>query len=160
MEQIIEAMLRWLKEGGFLAVRQMPEGLWLEEKEAVVAVGAAQAEMKQAGLYCYLGQTERGGKLVSVYGRQLLAALSLEVICARTLGAEACRREADRLLTALSGKIPALAVSKVSMQGCRYDGQTDCFGCGLRVEVQAYLYALANEDETEFTDFILKGVVR
>ena len=33
-------------------------------------------------------------------------------------------------------------------------------GCTVRVEAEAYVYAVANEDETEFTDFILKGEVK
>ena len=30
----------------------------------------------------------------------------------------------------------------------------------ITAKVRAYLYALANDDETEFTDFILKGAVQ
>lgn len=160
MEQIVEAVMAWLKEGGFLAVRRMPEGLWPEAREAAVAVSAAKAETDEAGLYSYLGTMQREGTQIPVYGKRIMAEVLLEVIAPRALGAQRCTQEADRLLTALSGGIPALAITKTKMQACRYDAEADSFVCELTLCARGYLYALANEEETEFTDFILKGVVR
>ena len=36
----------------------------------------------------------------------------------------------------------------------------DCYSCKVTAHALAYVYALANEEETEFTDFILKGEVQ
>ena len=46
------------------------------------------------------------------------------------------------------------------MGTCAYDAVSDCFRCTITAKTRAYLYALANEDGTEFTDFILKGEVK
>ena len=67
MEQLIDAVLTWLKGAGFQAVRRMPEGEFPELSGAVVAVGLEKAEATDAGLYSYLGVTEMDGKTGSIY---------------------------------------------------------------------------------------------
>ena len=124
----MEAVLTWLKDAGFQAVRRMPEGEFPELSGAVVAVGLEKAEATDAGLYSYLGVTEM--------------------------------EASSALLTKLSGGIPGLTVVKTVMEGCRFEADMDCYCCKMTVTALAYIYALANEDETEFTDFMLKGEVR
>ena len=139
----MEAVLTWLKDAGFQAVRRMPEGEFPELFGAVVAVGLEKAEAADAGLYSYLGVTEMDGKTVSIYGRRLEAQVAMEVVSPENLGAKACMEASSALLTKLSGGIPGLAIAKTVME-----------------TALAYVYALANEEETEFTDFMLKGEVR
>lgn len=160
MEQLIDAVLTWLKGAGFQAVRRMPEGEFPELSGAVVAVGLEKAEATDAGLYSYLGVTEMDGKTVSIYGRQLEAQVAMEVVSPENLGAKACMEASGALLTKLSGGIPGLAIAKTVMEGCRFEADMDCYCCKMTATALAYIYALANEDETEFTDFMLKGEVR
>ena len=80
MEQLIDAVLTWLKGAGFQAVRRMPEGEFPELSGAVVAVDLEKAEATDAGLYSYLGVTEMDGKTVSIYGRRLEAQVAMEVV--------------------------------------------------------------------------------
>lgn len=160
MEQLIKAMLSWLEGAGFAAARQMPEGMFPELEGTVVAVGMEKAEAKEAGLFSYLGVTEAEGRQVSLYGRRLEAEISLEVMCPQRLGAKQCMQTADALLTKLAGGVEAVALRKLTMGGCRYEADADCFCCKVSAQAEAYVYALANEDETEFTDFMLKGEVR
>ena len=160
MEQLIEAVLAWLKGAGFRAVRRLPEGNFPEITGAVVAVGLQKAEATDAGLYAYLGVMETDGKTVSLYGRRLEAEVTMEVVSPEGLGAKGCMEVSNALLTKLSGGIPGLTVTKTVMEGCRFEADTDCFCCKVTVTALAYLYALANEEETEFTDFILKGEVQ
>ena len=89
MEQLIEAVLTWLKGAGFQAVRKMPEGNFPELTGAVVAVGLQKAEATDAGLYSYLGVTQMDGKAVSLYGRRLEAEVTMEVVSQEGLGAKA-----------------------------------------------------------------------
>ena len=159
MEQLIDAVLTWLKGAGFQAVRRMPEGEFPELSGAVVAVGLEKAEAT-AGLYSYLGVTEMDGKTVSIYGRRLEAQVAMEVVSPENLGAKACMEASSALLTKLSGGIPGLAISKTVMEGCRFEADMDCYCCKMTVTALVYVYALANEEETEFTDFMLKGEVR
>ena len=160
MEQLIDAVLTWLKGAGFQAVRRMPEGEFPELSGAVVAVGLEKAEATDAGLYSYLGVTEMDGKTVSIYGRRLEAQVVMEVVSPENLGAKACMEASGALLTKLSGGIPGLTVTKTVMEGCRFEADMDCYCCKMTATALAYIYALANEDETEFTDFMLKGEVR
>ena len=51
-------------------------------------------------------------------------------------------------------------IESFSVGTCAYDAVSDCFRCTITAKTRAYLYALANEDGTEFTDFILKGEVK
>lgn len=160
MEQLIEAVLKWLGEMGFSAGRRTPGGRFPPLEKTVVAVGIEKAEAKDAGLFSYLGQTTLDGKSVSLYGRRLEAEIALEVLAPAALGAKGCMQASDALLTKLSGGIPGLSLGKVSAAGCRFRADEDCFGCEMTVEAKAYLYALSNEEETEFTDFMLKGEVQ
>ena len=160
MEQLIDAILTWLKGAGFQAVRRMPEGEFPELSGAVVAVGLEKAEATDAGLYSYLGVTEMDGKAVSLYGKRLETQVTMEVVSPEDLGAKACMEASSALLKKLSGGIPGLAISKTVMEGCRFEADMDCYCCKMTATALAYIYALANEDETEFTDFMLKGEVR
>ena len=157
MEQLIEAILKWLKETGFSAVRQMPQGVFPQLKGSVIAVGVRKAEAKQAGFFSYLGLWETDGKLVSVYGKTLEAEVSMQVITPQGLGAKRCMQETDALLTKLSQPIDGVTLSAVSVGECRYEAEADVFICTVCAQARAYLYAVSNEEETEFTDFILKG---
>lgn len=160
MEQLIDAVLTWLKDAGYQAVRRMPDGNFPELSGVVVAVGLEKAEATDAGLYSYLGVTEIDGKAVSLYGKRLETQVTMEVVSPENLGAKACMEASSALLTKLSGGIPGLAISKTVMEGCRFEADMDCYCCKMTVTALAYIYALANEDETEFTDFMLKGEVR
>ena len=84
----------------------------------------------------------------------------MEVVSPENLGAKACMEASSALLTKLSGGIPGLAIAKTVMEGCRFEADMDCYCCKMTVTALAYVYALANEEETEFTDFMLKGEVR
>ena len=156
----MEAVLTWLKDAGYQAVRRMPDGNFPELSGVVVAVGLEKAEATDAGLYSYLGVTEIDGKAVSLYGKRLETQVTMEVVSPENLGAKACMEASNALLTKLSGGIPGLAIAKTVMEGCRFEADMDCYCCKMTVTALAYIYALANEDETEFTDFMLKGEVR
>ena len=160
MEQLVQAFLKWLEGAGFAGVRQMPEGIWPQLKGPVTAVGVEKAEAKDAGFYSYLGLMQADGKSVSLYGKRMEAEVSLEVVSPEALGAKVCAQKADELLTGLSGGVPGLTITELSAEKCRYVPDTNCYCCTVKAKVQAYLYALANEEETEFTDFMLKGDVQ
>ena len=156
----MEAVLTWLKDAGYQAVRRMSDGNFPELSGVVVAVGLEKAEATDAGLYSYLGVTEIDGKAVSLYGKRLETQVTMEVVSPENLGAKACMEASGALLTKLSGGIPGLAIAKTVMEGCRFEADMDCYCCKMTVTALAYVYALANEEETEFTDFMLKGEVR
>ena len=158
MEQLINAFLRALTEGGITSVRQMPMGLMPQLKAPVTAVGLSQATGLSQALYEYLGMWQKeDGTQTAIYGRRLEAEISLRVFCPRTLGAQRCMEEADQIVQILSGKIAGITLRQFTMGNCEFDTYADMFTCMISAQVDAYVYALTNDDETLFTDFILKG---
>ena len=115
---------------------------------------------EDAGLYSYLGVLETDGKPVSLYGKRLEAEISMEALCPEEQGAKRCMQAADALVTKLSGGVPGLTISRICAEECRFAADADCYSCKVTAHALAYVYALANEEETEFTDFILKGEVQ
>ena len=160
MEQLMQAFLAILKRAGFTAVRQMPQGVMPRLKGPVVAVSLAALDAAQMGFFEYLGKLEREGNIVPLYGKRLRAEVLLQVVSPEALGAERCAQEAEKLCTKLSEQLPGIVLTGFSAGPCSYDKTGDFFLCEVKAKASAYLYAEANEEETEFTDFILKGAVQ
>ena len=126
----------------------------------MTAVGIAEAKSVD-GPYAYLGmQEDKNGALRALYGKTLETEAVLEVYCPRSLGGRACMEEAERVAALLGAPLGAVQIGSFTVGPCAYDALSDCFRCALTAKSRAYLYAAANEDETEFTDFILKGVLK
>ena len=107
-----------------------------------------------------MGASDEGrrcGKL-----EQLIEAILkwLKQACPEEQGAKRCMQAADALVTKLSGGVPGLTISRICAEECRFAADADCYSCKVTAHALAYVYALANEEETEFTDFILKGEVQ
>lgn len=161
MEQLIGGSPdRGLKDAGFQRCAGCRRGSFRSFSAQLWPLGLRRRRAADAGLYSYLGVTEMDGKTVSIYGRRLEAQVAMEVVSPENLGAKACMEASSALLTKLSGGIPGLAIAKTVMEGCRFEADMDCYCCKMTVTALAYVYALANEEETEFTDFMLKGEVR
>lgn len=160
MEQLIQAFLAALSAVGITAVRQQPQLTLPLLSAPVTAVGLAGAKGEEQAFFEYLGELEQEGGTVSLYGRRLEAEISLTVYCPKKLGGQRCRQEADSICQLLSGSLNGIRFAGFSVEPCRYEPESDLFRCGITVQARAYLYALPNEDETEFTDFILKGAAK
>lgn len=157
MEQLIKALLRALQDAGIVCVRQTPPGQMPQLRAPVTAVALAAARATQGAMYEYLGKTPEG---LSLFGKRLEADVRLSVHAPRTLGSASCQQEVERIAGLLSGKLPALTLTGFTVGACAYDAGCDCFICPVTAQLCAYVYATANEDETEFTDFMLKGEIR
>lgn len=161
MEELIRALIKKLTDAGLTAVRAFPEGLMPRLTKAVTAVGIREVKSAGAGAYAYLGMREDAeGTLRAVYGRRLEAEAFLQVWCPRVIGGKACMEAAEQAMAALSEQSGGVRIEALTMGQCVYDAGSDCFQCMLTAKTQAYLYAVCNEEETEFTDFILKGEVK
>ena len=64
----------------------------------------------------------------------------------------------DELIVALGGG--GLSVSSVVCGGAKPDGDTRCFICPCRVRFALLLTMEAEDGETQFSDFILKGEIK
>lgn len=156
----MQAFLSALEGAGLTAVRQQPQLRLPVISAPVTAVGLAGAKGAEEAFFEYLGELEQNGGTVSLFGRRLEADVTLTVYCPKRLGGQRCVQEADAVCALLSGNPGGIRFAGFSVEPCRYEPESDLFCCRITAQARAYLYALANEDETEFTDFILKGAAR
>lgn len=157
MEQLVTAIMDMLKSAGIACTRQTPGGAMPHLRAPVTAVSLAAARAMEHAMYEYLGQTPEGE---SLFGRRLEADVRLTVVCPRTIGSARCQQEAARVAELLSGQVAGVTLTGYTVGECAYDAACDCFVCPVTAQLKAYVYARANADETEFTDFMLKGEVR
>ena len=126
---------------------------------AVTAVGAKETAIDESGAIEYLGEKtdEKTQQPVSVYGRRMRLTLLLEVYAPRELGAAGWETVTQALMTALPEglKLKSLQWGKAS-----WDKTTGMFRLEANAKYAAYFVAEAAEDETVFTDFVLKGTVK
>lgn len=161
MDELIAALLRALEKAQITAVKAFPEGIMPKLTGPVTAVGIREMKGGANGAYTYLGMQADGmGAARALYGRRLEAEALMQVYCPRSLGGRACMTESERVAALLAEQPGGVRIESFSVGTCAYDAVSDCFRCTITAKTRAYLYALANEDGTEFTDFILKGEVK
>ena len=159
MEQLIEAILAALEAAGITAARQFPAGRLPHLTAPVTAVGLKAAKASDGTMFSYLGKTVRNEEELELYGRELEAEIFLETFCPRRLGAENCMQQTNAIVQLLSEPVNGVSLTEFTVGGCGFDELADAFTMTVTADVRAYLYALSEEDGTEFTDFILKGEV-
>ena len=123
--------------------------------------GLQGAKSGAAAQFSYLGMREDddGGR-TALYGCELSAEILMQIFAPRRGGSAACYAETEKVVAALSGGAAGVQLAGITVGACEYDAQSDCFVCPVRAQAQAYVYAVTDEDETEFTEFILKGAVK
>lgn len=155
MELILTAILDALQQAQIPAESSFRQGVMpqLSQPLTLVCVRTVKAETP----FSYLGQRQVGQDIVPVYGQPLLAKAALRVYAPRKLGSDAALGRAFEILELLAQGVEGLRIGEAEVSGAEYDRDCDCFVCTVSADVRALRYAAANEDETEFTDFILKG---
>lgn len=157
MEQLVTAVMDMLQSAGIACARQTPEGAMPHLRGPVTAVSLTAARAMEHALYEYLGQTPDGE---SLFGKRLEADVRLSIVCPRALGSARCQQETSRVAQLLCKQAAGVSITGYTVGECAYDAACDCFVCPVTAQLKAYVYARANADETEFTDFMLKGEVR
>lgn len=161
MHELIEAICKLLADAGVTVVRQFYPGTAPELDAPVTAVGLQGAKSGAAAQFSYLGMREDAdGGRTALYGCELAAEILMQVFAPRRGGSAACYAETEKVVAALSNGAAGVQLAGITVGACEYDAQSDCFVCPVRAQAQAYVYAVTDEDETEFTDFILKGAVK
>lgn len=161
MEELIAAMLRLLAQAGRTAVKAFPEGKMPHLETPTTAVGIREVKSVGKNGFSYLGMRENAdGVRTAWYGKPLETELELQIYCPRRLGGRSCMEEAERIAAILADTDGGIQITSFSVGVCSYDAESDCFRCTLTAKTKAYLYAQANAEETEFTDFILKGELK
>ena len=130
---------------------------------AVTAVGAKETVIDESGAIEYLGEKtdEKTQQPVSVYGRRMRLTLLLEVYAPRELGAAGCETAAETVTQALMTALPeGLKLKTIQWGKAGWDKTAGMFRLEANAKYAAYFVAEAAEDETVFTDFVLKGTVK
>ena len=124
---------------------------------AVAAVGTKETVIEESGAIEYLGEKvdEMTQEMVAVYGRKMLLTLLIEVYAPRTMGAAGAITQA--MMTALP---EGLKLRTLQWGKTGWDKTTGMFRLDASAKYAAYFVAEAAEDETVFTDFVLRGTVK
>ena len=152
-----------LRRAGLDAAPAYEEEFFRERSEPVIAVGAKQTELTEAGLMHYLGEQydAESGRVVEVYGRKLKMAVTLDAYAPRRKGARGCERTAEAASEALlAGRIDGLTPVALDWERTEWDKEYGMFVRRGTAHCTAYFVATADEESAVLTEFILKGVMQ
>ena len=157
--QVKRAVSAAIKAAGCAAIESYSEEQLKRYATAVAAVGTKETVIEESGAIEYLGEKvdEATQETVSVYGRKMLLTLLIEVYVPRTVGAAGCEEAAEAMMTALP---EGLKLRTLQWGKTGWDKTTGMFRLDASAKYAAYFVAEAAEDETVFTDFVLKGTVK
>ena len=152
--QVKCAVAAAIKAAGCAAIESYSEEQLKRYATAVAAVGTKETVIEESG-------DEATQEMVSVYGRKLLLTLLVEVYAPRTLGAVGCEKAAEAVTQALMTALPeGLKLGSLQWGKTGWDKTMGMFRLDASAKYAAYFVAEAAEDETVFTDFVLKGTVK
>ena len=160
--QVKRAVSAAIKAAGCAAIESYSEEQ-LKRYATAVAVGTKETVIEESGAIEYLGEKvdEATQETVSVYGRKMLLTLLIEVYVPRTVGAAGCEEAAEAITQAMMTALPeGLKLRTLQWGKTGWDKTTGMFRLDASAKYAAYFVAEAAEDETVFTDFVLKGTVK
>lgn len=161
--QVTSAVAQAITRAGCEALERYGTERLTARERALCAVGARQVVIEHAGLPEYLGQRtdEATQETREVFGRRLTLRLSLEVYAPRTLLAGGCAEATERVTQAMLTALPeGLTLQELRWDETRWDSASGMFRCGGEARYEAYFICEREEDETVFTDFVLRGTVK
>ena len=161
--QVKRAVAAAIEAAGCAAIESYSEEQLKRYATAVAAVGTKETVIEESGAAQYLGEKvdEATQETVSVYGRKMLLTLLIEVYAPRTLGAAGCEKAAEMVTQALMTALPeGLKLRELHLGQTEWDKVTGMFRLCASVRYAAYFLCERAEDETVFTDFVLKGTVK
>lgn len=153
MERLIQAMIAGLSTAGLQAVAAIPTRKMPMLRSAVVAVGMQEIDCEHSGMYQYLGMENHR----EIYGRHLLAKLSLEVFSPEKAGGNGARLAATQVMDALVNGILGMDILQIHADSVEYRAECECFVSKITVSLRAVCLAVRSEDGKQLVDFKLKG---
>lgn len=161
--QVRAEIVSRLRNAGIEAVQAYEDERFCERSAPVVAVGARQTELTDAGLMNYLGERydAESGRTVEVYGRKLKMTVALEAYAPRRRGARSCERTAEAASEALLENAgEGITLETLAWEKTEWDEEYGMFVRRGTARCTAYFVATADEESAVLTDFILKGVMQ
>lgn len=154
-----EQMAAFLRRQGIDAVCAWPETERTRRVGAVAAVSLRACEGGPGGFQDYLGEryNESAGRWEELYGRRIKLTFGLDLYAPRGYGAQALRRDFDRVAQALHREGPeGLRVRTLSCGEVEFEAGSGLFHCPAEALCEGYLYAVADEGGA-FLDIIVRG---
>ena len=161
--QVKRAVMTAIAAAGGTAVERYGEEKFRTCARAVTAVGARETVIEPGGGVEYLGKRvdEKTQEARETFGRRMTLTLSLDVYAPRELGADGCGEEAEKVTQALTLSLPeGLRLRELRWGAAEWDKATGMFRLCASARYAAYFLCERAEDETVFTDFVLKGTVK
>jgi hypothetical protein len=161
--QVKRAVAAAIKAAGCAAIESYSEEQLKRYATAVAAVGTKETVIEESSAIEYLGEKvdEMTQEMVAVYGRKMLLTLLIEAYAPRTMGAAGCEEAAETITQAMMAALPeGLKLRTLQWGKTGWDKTTGMFRLDASAKYAAYFVAEAAEDETVFTDFVLKGTVK
>lgn len=162
LDQVKEAIIQALAQAGTRAVPALAPGWAKDYDTPVVAVGLRMGESRGIAMGNYLGQQVEAETLAvrEVYGMQLELLLSMDVFSPAELGAQGCDDALTALHQAMMEGLPCgIKPTELKWEETNWDADTGMFLRRGSLSCSACFLALADEEGTLLTDFILKGVL-
>ena len=157
-EAVLEAILALLQGAGLNALANFPDKA-LRRDGVIVCAGVRELRLLSSGAGEYLGTRERGSLISELYGFRLELLLNLDIYT--PVGEANPCDGAFRLIEEALGRAPAgLRVTELSRGAAVWDRETEMLLCPVTLRCSAYLLAEETEEPGEFSDFILKGVLK
>ena len=162
LEQVKSAIMQALERSGTTAVPALTPGWAKKYASPVVAVGLRTGESRVIAMNNYLGQQTDPDTLTAqeVYGMQLDLVLSVDIFSPAALGAQGCEDTLAALHQVMMEGLPAgIKPTELKWEETVWDADTGMFLRRGSLSCGACFLALADEEGTLLTDFILKGVL-
>ena len=157
---ITDRLVERLEAEGIKAGRAYPTGSIVPPEGCFVRARLSSLERSDSGFAAYLGteQDDGGGE---VYGMRCRARVELDIYasCRDPQAARSCEALVDDIILALD-KGGGLSISSFSCEGLRADRDTGCLLCPCSAQMELMLITRTEENEAQFSDFILKGEIR
>ena len=158
LRQIRDAVIDALSSAGLCAGAAFPDRRVPKcpGPSATVSVGAAEG--KAVGFCNYLGETTGSdGRVRELYGKQLDGTISVEI---RAASAQDCDSGCETASGVLLGGLPdGIRPGELRWEALAWDKNLQLFLRRGALSCSALFTASAAEDESQFLDFILKGVL-
>lgn len=161
--QVKKAVIEAIAAAGGTAAERYGAEKFRTITHAVTAVGAREMVIEPGGGPEYLGRRvdEKTQEVRETFGRRMELTLSLDVYAPRELGADGCGKEAETVTQALMTALPeGLGLREMRWGAAEWDKTTGMFRLCASARYAAYFLCERAEDETVFTNFVLKGTVK
>lgn len=161
-EVAVIAFVSLLNEAGISAVRSFPNEL-IDREAPVVCVGLASAKRTGAGMGDYLGmREEEDGRLTELFGSRCELGFEIDIYSPRgeAFSAAGCTECFSDICEVIEAAPLGMKLRSVSCSPAEYDTTADMFRCRAEITCDVFLVREAYEDGGEFSDYVLRGVLR